>query len=311
MKELLKKMSQVRINAVLLLLALFTVAVVVTGYLYSSDVLVVVLLALILDGAAISLYVLINFRRAYSSELETLSQHIAEKPSAEEVEKLVKKNKHEVADVVEKYTRNLYSQLEALNNIQEKFELKKPLPSLTGGAASPEFALLITDIVENNQHKTIVDIGSGISSLVAGYAAKNIEGSEVLALDHEEEFYLKTKHTIENHGLLDTVKVTHAPLKEYKLKDGKYKWYEDEELEKIKQIDLLLVDGPPGAIQKNSRYPAMPLLYEKLSPQATIIVDDYKREDERQMVSNWLQDYPDFDLEIVDSLKGIAILTRK
>jgi hypothetical protein len=73
----------------------------------------------------------------------------------------------------------------------------------------------------------------------------------------------------------------------------------------------LVVDGPPGFVHASARYPALPLLREKLSPHAIVIMDDYKRDDEKAIVDKWTSDYPEFELEVIDSRKGIAVLRRR
>lgn len=63
---------------------------------------------------------------------------------------------------------------------------------------------------------------------------------------------------------------------------------------------MLIIDGPPDDLQSLSRYPAIPLLFDHLSEEAIIILDDYDRVSERAVVDLWQQQ---FDLKI----KAIAI----
>lgn len=309
MKTLLKKISSIHIGAVLLALVILTAVVITVGYLF-SDVLIITLLVLISYVAIFSLYLLANQYSTYKEKFGNLPERIDEKPSTSEVERLIKRNKHEIDDVIKKHTTNLYVQIESFHYIQQKINPVKPLPSMSGWASSPELALLILNIIEKNQHSTIVDVGSGVSSLIAGYAVKNTDRGKVLALDHEKEYYLKTSNLVEEHDLTDTVEVSHAPLKEYKLKNQKYQWYEDKKIKDLDHIDLLLVDGPPGKTQKHARYPALPLLYDKLSKGATVVLDDYFRAEETEIAEMWAKEY-NLDLSIDDSSKGVAIFKKR
>ena len=57
----------------------------------------------------------------------------------------------------------------------------------------------------------------------------------------------------------------------------------------LTDIDLLIVDGPPGSTGTRARFPAYPLLSERLAPSALILVDDLQRSDERAVVDAWLE----------------------
>ena len=50
---------------------------------------------------------------------------------------------------------------------------------------------------------------------------------------------------------------------------------------------MLVVDGPPRRLQDKSRFPALPKLLDKLSPNATIILDDANRENEKEVRKEW------------------------
>lgn len=54
-------------------------------------------------------------------------------------------------------------------------------------------------------------------------------------------------------------------------------------------VDVLIVDGPPGLTGDWARYPAYPLLREKLRPGAIVLIDDAQRTDERSIVEAWLE----------------------
>ena len=59
----------------------------------------------------------------------------------------------------------------------------------------------------------------------------------------------------------------------------------------IEQVDLLWVDGPPGATCLFSRYPALPALADKLSPHAEVWLDDTIRQEEKYICERWAKDY--------------------
>jgi hypothetical protein len=49
----------------------------------------------------------------------------------------------------------------------------------------------------------------------------------------------------------------------------------------INEIDLVLVDGPPGSIREMARYPALHVLESQLAPNAVVILDDADLPDDK------------------------------
>ena len=64
-------------------------------------------------------------------------------------------------------------------------------------------------------------------------------------------------------------------------------WYDLSKAVVPNSVDLLLVDGPPGEVGPQSRYPAFPLLEQFLSDSALIVLDDGRRQEEQQIVTRW------------------------
>ncbi|MDH5711928.1 MAG: class I SAM-dependent methyltransferase, partial [Gammaproteobacteria bacterium] len=73
-------------------------------------------------------------------------------------------------------------------------------------------------------------------------------------------------------------------------------------------IDILVIDGPPGFLQKNSRYPSLPLLFDRLSESCSVFLDDAARDDERELVAQWLIEYPGLQHAYHDFERGCSVL---
>ncbi|HZL04081.1 MAG TPA: hypothetical protein VFE45_01440, partial [Coriobacteriia bacterium] len=65
-----------------------------------------------------------------------------------------------------------YQQVEALIGLYETLDIGLPLPPMRGWPASPDFARELACVIAETRPQTIVEIGSGVSTLVAGYALK-------------------------------------------------------------------------------------------------------------------------------------------
>jgi len=60
------------------------------------------------------------------------------------------------------------------------------------------------------------------------------------------------------------------------------------------QIDIILVDCPPGFLQKHSQYPAFPLLKKFFHKNTAVVLDDSYRRDEQEFFNRWLLENPEF-----------------
>ena len=207
--------------------------------------------------------------------------------------------------------RNGIRQVQPLLFLHQQITLRKPLPPLRSYAASPDFLALLAEIVQELQPQTIVEAGSGVSTIVNGYLLEKQGSGKVYSLDHEAAFAEQTRNNIAKHGLVNFAEVLTAPLQTYTIQNQSWQWYASTALfSKIKSIDLLIVDGPPVHTQKHARYPALPLLLPYLSKNAVILVDDCVRAEDRESVQRWLRENSDFSAEQYYLEKGAFVLRR-
>lgn len=204
-----------------------------------------------------------------------------------------------------------YWQVEALFSMYASLKITHPLPPMRLWAASPDFLILAISLIKRHKPKVIFEVGSGVSTILNGYALRETGGGTVISLEHEQQFAAITSDNLTAHGLDDVARVVYAPLKPV-IVDGRERlWYDTAQITNVPPIDLLIVDGPPEKTGELARYPALPMLFDKLNDGAYILVDDFMRDDEHTMVNLWLDQY---DLEVVRSLaneKGAAILQKK
>lgn len=199
---------------------------------------------------------------------------------------------------------------QALAALHKVLPLRAPLPPLAGWAATPELAAVVLSEILACRPKRIVEAGSGVSTLVSGYALEMLdEGGKVVSLDHDAAFAAETRHQVARHGLSNVAHVFHAPLESATVNGRESVWYALDAVDDT-PIDLLVVDGPPYESRPRARYPAVPLLWKRLSPTAVIIMDDARRKDEQKSVAEWRRAFPELRLEWVNSIKGIAVLRR-
>lgn len=199
-------------------------------------------------------------------------------------------------------TNALFSIFSYLDN------MKAPLPLMQGYAADPELSLAIVNQIIELKPDHILDIGSGISTILSGYTTKKLGYGQVTTLEHNPDYYRLMLNQLKLHGLEQHVSLIHAPLKSYELDGKSWLWYDLEKVDKDIKFDLVIIDGPPGNTQDMARYPALPLLINRLNPQALLIFDDAKRPAEKQIISIWIKEFPNWQKKEINTLKGLIFL---
>lgn len=199
-----------------------------------------------------------------------------------------------------------FEQVEALLGLYTELQPERALPATRGWAASPDLLLTCWELALRERPSVIVECGSGVSTLVFAYACRRNGRGRVVSLDHDEEFALRTRRLLTEHGLEQWAEVRTAPLEPLE-GTGKV-WYRTSQVPDG-PIDLLLIDGPPAGRQPDAREPALDVLYGHLSPRATVVVDDHDRE--RGVVDGWIEQHPELELERRRHEKGTAVLRRR
>lgn len=179
---------------------------------------------------------------------------------------------------------------------QQVFKDPTPIAALaTGWTVSPEFAWWLFQHVRTEQPKLVIELGSGLSTIVIASALDKNGGGRLLAFEHEQVYLEKTAAHLRSQGLAERVDLVYAPLRTYRFGDEEYRWYDIPwsilGIATTKHgVELVLVDGPPKATGAMARYPAHPLLKKYYAPSVRILLDDAGREDEQQIAARWREE---------------------
>ena len=161
------------------------------------------------------------------------------------------------------------------------------------------------------ERQTIVELGSGISSIVIGRLLAE-RGGKLTSVEHDPDWASVVGSQIDREHLGDVVEVVVAPLEPHAESWSGAPWYSHESIARLPDaIDLLLVDGPPGYGKgmSHSRHPAMPALAERMAQNGVVYLDDADREPEREIVARWSEEQPDWTFGI-DAANGFAVGSR-
>jgi predicted O-methyltransferase YrrM len=201
-------------------------------------------------------------------------------------------------------------QIESLFSIFSILKPQLPLPTTRGWAASPDLLKEIISLTHRHKPQLVVEASSGVSTLIIAYCLKRLGTGKLISLEHESKFAQATQNNLSLHGLDDVATVIYAPLVEVEIKGAKWLWYDLTKVEIPEAIDLLIVDGPPGTTQKLARYPALPMLHEKLSKKAIVLLDDGARADEAKIVEQWMEELKMSHSEYLSLEKGAYLIHK-
>jgi predicted O-methyltransferase YrrM len=190
-------------------------------------------------------------------------------------------------------------------------DLKGPLPQLGGWAASADFLLEIVRHLHRNKPKTVVELGSGASTIVMARMLQRAERGHLYSLDHDPEYAERTRTLLADHGLSDWATVLDAPLEQYG-SNGSSAPAQFYDLDRLpaREVDLLVIDGPPDVPGQLTRLPAGSALFPRLAPGGLAIADDTRRESGQETLRRWTEEFPEWSVHQSSGGKGYAVLQK-
>lgn len=194
-----------------------------------------------------------------------------------------------------------YRQLESYQQLLYLLDLKGPIPALRGWPASPDLLIKVMAILSEKRPKQVLELGSGVSTLII---SKWSPESKVVSIDHSEEFANQTANLLRIHGI-DSVDLRVAPLVPHG--SGSF-WYSIDRFADVWEVDLLIIDGPPGNGCNATRLPAFAELYNRLADGATVVIDDTNRPEEAQLADAFVAACPNAKIEKCKNEKGTAVV---
>ncbi len=198
--------------------------------------------------------------------------------------------------------------LDAYNAIIERLNLHKGIPYSHNWSAAADFLNLIIEHCLKYRPETVFECSSGLTTLMLARCCQMNNHGHVYSLENGSEYADKTRGYLAMYGLSNYATVIDAPLERYVINHREYQWYAMDGCPE-RHIDMLVIDGPPGFIQKHSRYPALPLLHEALAERCVLYMDDAAREDEREIVKMWQSEFSRIEHRYVATERGCSVLT--
>lgn len=180
------------------------------------------------------------------------------------------------------------------------------LPHLGSWKADTYLLHRIVDTIEAARPATVVELGSGATSLVIAKALAMHGSGRLHSYDQHAPFVAAMDDWLAEHDL--DAAFHHAPLVQ---RDVRWPglWYGLTEVPG--SIDMLVIDGPPWAVHPFARGMAE-RLFPLIAPGGTVLLDDAARPGERYVARRWKQAWPDFTFTYEGAgTKGLLVGRRR
>jgi predicted O-methyltransferase YrrM len=194
--------------------------------------------------------------------------------------------------------------LESYRLLQEQLGLTTPLPVTPDWSAAADFLFIIKEYCLSIKPSTIVECSSGLTTLTLARCCQLNQHGHVFSLENGKEYVTQTEKQLQLFGVDGYANVIHAPLEAISIDDTDFDWYNINKLPDL-SIDMLVIDGPPGFIQKHSRFPALPVLFDRLANNSIIFMDDAARKDEKEIAEMWKN--AGIEHEYIETERGCSI----
>lgn len=243
-----------------------------------------------------------------SADREVQMQKLLEEQFKKQADDLIRVRSY-LETVVKNNSFNVVRQVQSFSGMQEYFATGV-LPAFHSEAnswpVSADFALCLVQRLVLESYDLVVEFGSGMSTLIVAKTLAAIaeddeqRQTQFVSFEHLDSYFQQTLAHLQQADFDQHVQLILSPFENWKAANGQiYPYYSCQgtlaKLAKQKQASkkriLVIVDGPPAATGPQARYPAGPLLMQYF-PDAHIdfLMDDYIREDEKQVAKHWLAD---------------------
>ena len=182
----------------------------------------------------------------------------------------------------------------------------------TEHSITPETLNQIQQLIAALGMRSVLELGSGLSTLLIANGFRRAGGGKVLSLDDDARWAAQTTATLEREGLASFAEVRVAPLKDVTSGGRTSSWYDISAIAPDARFDLVIVDGPPA--WKGDSLARLPALYElrkHLSANGVLVLDDAGRGGEAEISRQWQRDFPDLHFRMVNVGRGLCVASAQ
>ena len=168
------------------------------------------------------------------------------------------------------------------------------------------FERITTTLLEMSPVERVLEFGSGPSSIRLAMAFSE---AEVLSIEGDWRNYAETTRLMRSFWDKRNLSIKYRPITLESYGNAEFLTYEDgifwEE-----EVDCVVIDGPP-VYTLRGREACLYQVYDQVKIGGLVVLDDFRRSFEKQIVENWLAVYPgSFKVEIIREDHHLAVLRK-
>ena len=168
------------------------------------------------------------------------------------------------------------------------------------------FERITTALLQMSSVERILEFGSGPSSIRLAMAFSE---AEVLSVEGDWRNYAETMNLMQTFWNKRNLSIKYRPITLESYGDANFLTYEDGMFWE-EEIDCVIIDGPP-VYTLRGREACLYQVYDQIKIGGLVILDDFRRSYEKQIVENWLSVYPgSFTVEIIREDHLMAVLRK-
>jgi predicted O-methyltransferase YrrM len=186
----------------------------------------------------------------------------------------------------------------------------------SGYAMRPSGVVKILNEMVINQRSTVVECGAGLTTVYIASLLRQRGVGHLSTIEHDAAWLDVVRGLLVQAGLESYVTLIHAPLVGCELSLDGADWYDRAAIAAAigdREIDLLVVDGPPAydAARQFARYPAAVYFQPNFAGDFAIVLDDIDRVGEQRILAEWERLIPGLEVKRLELDGGVAICSSR
>ena len=168
------------------------------------------------------------------------------------------------------------------------------------------FERITTTLLQMSPVERILEFGSGPSSIRLAMAFSE---THVLSVEGDWRNYAETTNLMQTFWDKRNLSIKYRPITLESYGNAEFLTYEDGMFWE-EEIDCVIIDGPP-VYTLRGREACLYQVYDQIKIGGLVILDDFRRSFEKQIVENWLSVYPgSFAVEIIREDHHLVVLHK-
>ena len=170
------------------------------------------------------------------------------------------------------------------------------------------FESITTTLLEMSPVERIIEFGSGPSSVRLAMAFPE---AQVLSVEGDWRNYAETTSLMQTFWDKRNLSIKYRPITLESYGDAEFLTYADGMFwDGQEEMDCVIIDGPP-VYTLRGREACLYQVYDQIKIGGLVILDDFRRSFEKQIVENWLSVYPGgFTVTIIREDHHLAVLRK-